>query len=186
MKLKYLVITLIALISFTTEADAQRTRVRRTRETRTKDTTSFADKLAFDIRFGNIGIQNGFNLALKPSVGYKFGKVISAGIGAKLFYQYVNVFGADDYSLFDFGGFGYARGKIGESFYLQAEYSYTQFDYSLFNGVDYNVAYPCVGGGYLSGGEHWKYGLEIMFPLSSQARDFGTPLEYWISVAYKF
>ena len=68
MKLKYLVITLIALISFTTEADAHRTRVRRTRETRTKDTTSFADKLACDIRFGNIGIQNGFNLALKPSV----------------------------------------------------------------------------------------------------------------------
>jgi hypothetical protein len=185
MKLKYLVIALITLFALN-EADAQRTRTRRTRESRTRDTTSFTDRLTYDIRFGNIGIQNGFNLALKPGIGYKFGKVISAGVGAKLFYQFVNVFGADDYSLLDFGGFGYARGKIGESFYLQAEYSYTQFDYSLFNGVDYNVAYPLFGGGYLSGGEHWKYGLEIMFPLNSQARDLGTPLEYWISVAYKF
>lgn len=186
MKIKISLLLIIAVL-LAGEMQAQRTRTsRRTRETREKDTTSLADNLAFDIRIGNINIQNGFQLSLKPSVGYKFGKVVSAGLGGRFFYQFINVFAGDDFSILDYGGFAYARAKLGQNFYLQGEYAYTDFDYSKSFGVHYKVWYPVVGGGYLSGGDNWKYGLEVMFPLNGEARDYGPVLEYWINIAYKF
>ena len=181
----YLLAMFILLIAG--EMEAQRTRTsRRSRETREKDTTSFADNLAFDIRLGNINISNGFQLSLKPSVGYKFGKVLSAGVGGRFFYQFVNVFADEDFSILDYGAFGYVRGKLGQSFYLQAEYAYTDFDYTRSLGTHFKVWYPALGGGYLSGGDKWKYGLEVMFPVNEQARDLGPVLEYWINITYNF
>lgn len=178
---------LLAVILLAGEMQAQRTRTsRRTKESREKDTTSFTDHLAFDIRIGNIGIQNGFQLSTKPSVGYKFGKVVSAGLGGRFFYQFVNVFAGEDFSILDKGGFVYTRAKLGQNFYLQGEYAYTDFDYSRTFGTHYKIWYPLLGGGYQSGGDTWKYGLEIMFPLNGEARDYGPVLEYWINITYKF
>lgn len=186
MKIRYFIL-LIILSVLAGDVSAQRTRTtRKSRVTRERDTTSFTDRLAYDIRIGNIGLTNGFSLSARPSAGYKFGKILSAGIGTRLYYQFVNVFGGQDYSLFDYGGFGYARAKIGESFYLQGEYAYSSFDYTEIAGFRYNIWYPLVGAGYTSGGDKWKYGLEIMFPLSENARDYGPSLEYWITFNYNF
>ncbi|MBK8700850.1 MAG: hypothetical protein IPN29_15435 [Saprospiraceae bacterium] len=185
MNIKVLIPVMLILFS-SLSADAQRSRTRRTREVRTADTTNIMDKLNFEIRMGNVGISNGFNLSLKPSVGYKFTKAISAGVGTRFYYQFVSVFATDDYSLFDYGAFVYGRAKLGQSFYLQGEYAVTKFDYSRFVGVDYTETYPLVGAGYLSGGDKWKYGIEVMFPLSEAARDYGVSLEYWINFSYQF
>ncbi len=152
-----------------------------------RDTIPFVDHLSYDIRLGNIGINNGFSLSLKPGVGYNFNKMFTAGIGSKLYYNYTTFFNNESISLFSLGGFGFGRIKFG-SIYLQGEYNSTGFQNYYDDGLKRKtvINYPAVGGGYQSGNDKWKYGIELILPLSKDARYYGTSLEYWVNISYNF
>ena len=175
----------ILMLLFISSLDAQKSRTRtRTRGETTEEKVSLMEKINIDIKFGNIGFGSAFSLSLKPSVGYKFSKPFSAGLGSRMQYTFVTVQGANDVSIFDYGFFGYGRAKLSESFYLQGEYT----TYSIDNGLTRdNLTYPLVGGGYVSGLGDWKFGLEVMFVLSENAREkYGSLIEWWFSASYNF
>lgn len=176
------------LFAFVFDADAQRKkrRVRPGEKEELKDpSSSFADKLNYEIKLGNIGFGNNFSLSLKPNVGYKFHKFASAGVGSRIFYTLINRTGIQDLSLFDYGFFGYGRVRLGESFYLQGEYTTLSLD--LDTAGRRNLNYPLLGAGYLSGNGPWKAGFELLIIANDEARDnLGQVVEWWFNFSYNF
>ena len=96
----------IFCLALSTDADAQKKRSKkrksrdkteneeRSRSSRDRgyqeETISFADRINYDINIGNIGFNQGFQLSAKPSAGYKFTDRVSAGLGLRFFYQFIN------------------------------------------------------------------------------------------------
>ena len=149
--------------------------------------TELQDRLTGDIKLGNLGFFQDLHLSGKGNVGYKVADYFSAGLGCKVFYSQIFIAAAPDQMYTDLGGFVYARGKIFENFFLQAEYNYTSFDY--LNGAlpGEALTYPSVGGGYASGVSNWRFGVEINLLLNERARDYqGSVLEYWVGAFYNF
>ncbi len=182
----------IILINY--DVDAQ-TKKRRPKEEPTESRTrvrgeadsekpSFTENLNYEIKFGNIGFSNQFSIALKPSVGYKFHKYGSAGVGSRLNYTFINRTAAPDLSFIDYGFFGYARARLGNSFYLQGEYTTYSLDFDTYRK---NNSYPLFGAGYLSGYGDWTWGAELLFIGNGEARDdYGSVVEWWFSASYNF
>ncbi|HOY13912.1 MAG TPA: hypothetical protein PLY70_12265, partial [Saprospiraceae bacterium] len=118
--------TLFLVLIFAMDIQAQRTptTTRSRRPSReVEPTPSFTEKLNYEIKVGNIGFGgNTFGLAVKGNVGYKVFEKLSAGVGLRTNFTYLNYpTGLQDESGFDFGGFGYLRGKITKTIYLQGE-----------------------------------------------------------------
>lgn len=179
---------IIMLFAINVDMDAQRKRKRVRPSDRVEETAepqaSFTDNLNYEIKVGNIGIGNSFSLSAKPSVGYKFHKFGSAGVGSRMFYTFINRTGLPDVSFFDYGFFGYGRVRLNSNFYLQGEYT----TYSLDGDQRTNISYPLFGAGYLnSGGGPWSYGFELLFIGDEVARDnIGSVVEWWLSFSYNF
>lgn len=156
------------------------------------DGTAFIDKTYAELRFGNLGFFNGLYISSKLNAGYKMSERFSAGGGMKLFYTQQSVQGPDP-SLFDFGGFVYARGKITNEFFIQAEYSFMNYSKDpsgyivrqIFEDVSLN--FPLIGLGYMSNGEKWRYGIQLMYIANSRAQDYQNSIvEYWFGASYNF
>ncbi len=181
MNIKFIGVTILLSLLMQSTIDAQiRKRKSKKEKENTEETVTFMDKLSGDIRIGNIGINQGFSLSVKPGIGYNFNRIITGGLGSRVFVDYSN-FGGQEVTYVDYGGFAFARIKI-QNFYIQGEYAMTKYEY--FNTT---VTYPLAGIGYLSGvGSKWRYGLELMVPLNSDARYYGASLEYWLNFAYNF
>lgn len=182
-----LIIALLLLITFSQLADAQtrrRSKERKKEKTEEeKENQSLGQRLAYDIRIGSPSFGGGFSMSLKPSIGYKWHKRVTTGIGGRGIYTLINYFQAPDVHYFDYGGFLFGRIKIGDNFYVQGEYNSMSFD---LDAIRYNVSYPAAGVGYLSGLGDWSYGVELMFPLSEEARDYGPSFEYLLNISYRF
>lgn len=187
MKLRIFVLVLISLF-IVDDINAQRRRKKKRRTSRTEqqeEQTKFTDKLNYEIKLGGLNFNGGFGLGLKGNAGYKLNKSFSAGVGTKLQYNFLNFVAQPDVSLIDIGGFGYLRGKITESIYLQGEYNLGSFD--NINGIRNNIVYPTIGGGYLTGGDGWSSGLEVLFILNDEVRNINNQtIEYWVSFSYNF
>ncbi len=172
--------------SRTSERTSNRTSSRGQDDT---ETISFKEKLAFDIHIGNIGLNNGFSFSGKGGVGYKITDRFTTGVGVKWFYQFVNInqqqFTQPDFSLFHYGAYIYPRFKITEEIYLKGEYNFFSYQGDpLSNSDRFNIDFPLLGGGYMSGFGKWKYGFEVLFALSNEGRDQYTTIEYMISFLY--
>jgi hypothetical protein len=141
----------------------------------------------FDVKLGNVGFFRNLFLSSKVNGGYKFNNWLSAGLGGKIFYTQVFITGAKDDVYVDYGGFVYSRAKFLSKFYGQLEYHFTTFDYvnSQFPGAD--LHYPAISAGYMSGGDKWKFGIELSFIVDELARDYqGSVVEYWFGATYNF
>ena len=188
-KLILLVIAIFALNSV--DADAQTRKRRTTKKTEKKETKKqepeneinfFRDQMIYEIRLGNLGFFNGFAISTKLNAGFKFSDHFSAGIGGKFYYDQFIVQGAPDISYFDRGIFGYARGKVSQEIYIQAEYGSMYYD-----RFETSVSTPLIGAGYMSGFGRWKFGLELLYITNDTARDLqGTVVEYWVGASYNF
>lgn len=180
----------VFLLTFSSEADAQSKRKRPVKrpekQEKVKDTQNeinfFRDQLSYDIKIGNIGFFNGFSISTKLYAGYKFNDRFSAGIGGKMFYDQFIVRGAPDISYFDRGVFGFARGKVTNEIFIQAEYVSMRYD-----RFETTVNHPLIGAGYMSGFGRWKFGLELMYIANDLARDLqNSVVEYWVGASYNF
>jgi hypothetical protein len=151
--------------------------------------TTLKDKLNYEIKPGNINFfNNSISLSLKSNVGYKFNNTFSAGVGGKLFYDYINQFGSNtDISAFSYGGLIYGRAKITQTFYVQAEYNLVSFG-SISTQPQSTLAYPTAGIGYIQQGYDWSYGLELLGVFNGEVHDLfqGSILEYWINFTKNF
>ncbi|MFM2394409.1 MAG: hypothetical protein RLZZ546_2391 [Bacteroidota bacterium] len=191
MKFRILIFSILILL-ICEDVSAQKKRRRSTAKEKMEEKKSdeesktFTENLMFDLRFGNVGLNNGFSLSLKPGVGYKVTDFLAGGVGGRVFYNFVNTFGGEDFSLVDFGGFIFAKARLGQSFYIQQEFAITRFNTTLNGNQKITVNYPLTGAGYASGAGKWKYGIELMFPWSELARDYGPSLEYWLHFSYNF
>ena len=177
-------LTLIILLMVADDADAQRRRRSRDTQATTEEKTSFADKLNYEIRVGNVAFGGGFALDLKPTVNYKVNKYISAGVGYRLDYDFINGF-PDDFSLFSHGPLAMARAKVTPTIYVQAEYTLFKFDRPNNNDIKQN--FPSIGAGYVQGGGNWKYSIEGMFVANDLARNiFNNSIEFWFNFSKNF
>ncbi len=191
--IKPIMLILLALI-VTTELDAQRKKKRRRPvETRVRgeegtEAPNIMDDLNFEIKFGNLVLGEDFTISLKPSVGYKFHRILSAGVGGRMYYVLDAIANQPDQSYINYGAFMYGRVKLGESFYIQTEYSY--MNYELQSGFILqerkNVLYPLVGIGYQQGLTDWTFGTEILFVASEAGREATSTIEWWLSASYNF
>jgi len=151
--------------------------------------SSFTDKLNYEIKPGNLNFFNSqLSLSLKSNVGYKLNNTFTAGLGGKLFYDYINQFGtSNDISAFSYGGLAYFRAKITQTFYLQGEYNLVSFG-SVSTIPQETLAYPTAGIGYVQQGYDWSFGLELLAILNDEVRDKpqGNIVEYWINFSKNF
>ncbi len=198
MKKTFLVLlTLIMMVSVIDTASAQR-RKRKKRRVKQEDTrvtrsegqedeeTSIWDMLNSEIKIGNINFfGNQLTLSGKVNSGYKFNNIFSAGLGAKLFYDFINYVGDNDISYFRYGGHVYGRAKLGSQFYVQGEYNVLRVG-SINTTPAKTITYPSAGIGYIQPGDRWSYGVELMVPLDGEARDNIGIVEYWINFSYNF
>lgn len=153
------------------------------------ESNSFAEKLNYEIKPGNLNFfNNQLSLSLKSNVGYKLNNTFTAGLGGKLFYDYINQFGtSNDISVFSYGGLAYFRAKITQTFYLQGEYNLVNFG-SVSTIPQETLAYPTAGLGYVQQGYDWSFGLELLAILNDEVRDKpqGNIVEYWINFSKNF
>lgn len=191
----------VFLFTIIDDANAQRRGKKKRRkkedtETSTRDRgedefegTSFAEKLNIEIKPGNLNFfGNQLSLSLKSNVGYKFNNTFSAGVGGKLFYDYINDFGtAFDISVFSYGGLVYGRAKITPTFYIQGEYNLVSFG-TVSTTPQETLGYPTAGIGYIQQGFDWSFGLELLGIFDGVARDKpqGNIIEYWINFSKNF
>jgi len=195
---------LVAVFVFlsTLDAEAQRKRKRRTAEKdRTEDPFNKTGQFYQEIKFGNIYFQNGFNIAMKYTLGYNFTKQISLNLSPKMRYSYFNPLGnGQNLHLFDRGLVAGLRGKITESIYLQAEYGYHNVDVEWVNpnslegarivdkygGLNIKTWRPLIGGGYITGQGPWKFGTELLLHTDGDLQEYYDVIEYWFSLSYNF
>ena len=192
-------LTFVFLFTLIDDASAQRRGKKKRRssdESSTRDRreddfegVAFADKLNYEIKPGNLNFfGNQLSLSLKSNVGYKFNNFLVAGVGGKMFYDYINSFGsANDISAFSYGGLVYGRVKVSQTFYLQGEYNIVSFG-AVSTVPQETLGYPTAGIGYVQQGFDWSFGLELLAILNDQVRDKpqGNIVEYWINFSKNF
>jgi len=201
---KFLVPFLILtfMICVVDQVDAQR-RGKKKRRTERKETITdreeelydgltLRDKLNTEIKLGNLSFfGNQLSISMKSNVGYKFNKRFSAGIGGKIYYDYINIRNSsDDISNTSFGVLGYARAKLTDQLYVQGEYNALNLNYLVALNpilqVRETILYPTIGGGYVYQGFNWSSGIEILVPFNDLIRDTAGIIEYWISFTKNF
>ncbi len=161
----------VFLLAITTDSMAQRRSRSSTKQRgeEKKESLSLKEKMAYDIYVGTPGFGGGFIVSTKFGAGIKpfddF-NAFTAGVGTKLIY--INPPGASN-NLFDYAFFPYARFRLGEEFYLKAEYNFFSRDLGNNTNSDqrFNFTFPMLGGGYVQGFDRWKIGFEVMFLLSN-------------------
>lgn len=193
-------LTLISLAVFMLvsahQADAQirkKSSAKSKREEQKKEKQkALLDKFNPEIKFGNLGFFNGLSVSSKMNLGYKMHKRFTAGGGMKVFYDQYSVIGPDP-SVTDFGGLLFARGKITQEIYVQAEYAFMRYGKDpdgyrirdLFETT--SLSYPLVGLGYMSGTDKWRFGVELLYIANGQAQDIqSSVVEYWFGATYNF
>lgn len=190
-KVFIILLTFVFIFSCFEDAEAQRTRKRKTRKSKEDtESVSIGERLNYEIKVGNVGYNNGFGISLKGDILYKFNSIVSAGPGAKMFYDYINNRFGPDESIFTYGALGAVRLKVVETFYLQGEYHITKYgdepEYFVPRFAAKTISYPTVGAGYLSGFGDWKFGVEGQFVLNEDAANRQGIFEYWFAFSYNF
>lgn len=185
---------MMVFLLLTVDAQAQRKkRKRRTTNEEVKiEQSSIKEKLNPEIKIGT-ALGGGSNasysvltISAKPGLGYKLNKYFTAGLGAKVFYTYVNYrFSDDNDNIVDLGAFAYARAKIAQVYYIQAEYNYTKFD-SYGSLPALKKFYPSIGLGYVNGVGDWSFGIEGMINLDDDVIDRNNLYETWFNLSYNF
>ncbi len=168
------------------DIEAQR-RSRRSRNVeQNDDKMTFADRINYEIRLGNVGFGGGFALAAKPSIGFKAHDIITVGGGFRFDYEFITNFGLEDFSLYDYGPFLLARAKIMQNYYLQGEYTFFSFDSPVQERASRN--FPSIGAGLVQGGDNWKYNIELLFILDEITRNqfAGQTVEFWFTFSKNF
>lgn len=195
MKHFILILSLAAAILVTGADLNAQVRKKTTSKKKEKEKTeqvSIMEKINPELRFGNLGFFNGLSISTKANVGFKLHNRFTVGGGGKLFYEQYSYPGPDP-SVLDLGGFVYGRGKITNEIYVQAEYAFMKYgadpDGFVVRGFTepIKVNYPLFGLGYMSGVGKWRFGVELMYIASEQARDYqNAVVEYWFGASYNF
>ncbi len=186
------------------DADAQRKRKKRKSRDEKENNdpgVSWKQKMVYEIGFGNLNFgstfvgnipTNVFNFSLKSKVGYKINNRFSAGVGGKFYYAFYNFpsnSGIEDFGAFDYGGLVFLKAHIYDKFYLVGEYNWTSFEFIDINFENRkSVQTPMVGIEYLNGLDKWKFGMQVLFVLNDEYRDY-IPIgviDYWLIARYNF
>lgn len=173
----------------TKEKTEERSDDRKNRRGEVEDEKTFLQNLNNEIKVGNVNFfNNQFSLSLKGNSGYKINKWFSAGLGGKLYYDFINGPGSgNNFHFTSYGGLAYARAKVTSQFYVQAEYNITSFEF-IQGGLQARetFTYPTAGIGYMYEGFDWTTGVELLVPIDETVMDLNGIVEYWISFSHNF
>jgi hypothetical protein len=183
------------LTFFVITIDAQRSRSSRERDRRESryEEDNLTQNLWYGISLGNLFFFGDFSISLKAQGGYKPADRISVGLQSKMYYDFINNVG-QDYSVFSYGGGPEVRLKITDSFYAIGEYNLMSLQNVRNLGSPQlsqreNINFPSAGIGYQQGRGPWKFGAQVLFIFSEEARDpqfLNRVVDYWLDFNYKF
>lgn len=188
---KFLTLIAILLISFNSEAEAQRDRNKKNRN----DTEDYFDESGVgSFRFwygGGVGLNFGsgfntsqFNFSISPMVGYKVTPEFSIGPRVELSYSHIRVGGGNNVEKFNFLDYGigaFGRYKLFPQFFAHAEYQIESRKFT--DGTRDSRNNFFLGGGYTSGGQI-GYEISILWNFLEDTADL--PLDYRIAFTYNF
>ncbi len=164
-------------------------------DTRRKGDSNLNDLLYYGVNVGNIGFGNSaFAVGLSPHVAYKFSEAFSAGFMLKVDYNYQRLnFGGGqktNLNLLDLGPTAFTRFRIGEAFFLQAEYERASIQEGFLVGTDVvterhgeNFAY--IGAGYGGGYPVGTY-ISIHYNILDDINAARIPWDYRIGITFNF
>jgi len=141
----------------------------------------FRDRLYYG---GNLGLSFGdvTYVDLAPYVGVNFGHNVSGGLGVFYAYREDNRYDPD-LSTNDWGASLFARYRPARQFFLQAAYSWTDFEYLLVDGSTAREGYSAImlGGGFVQEmGGHAAFIISAMYDINWSQDDL-TPYDSpWI------
>lgn len=190
MRFYYVIISIaIILLGFTTTMEAQSKKKKKRpdpEKVEQKSTVKFAERINADIKAGNLSLAGDFfSIAFKGSGGYKLNNWLSAGLAAKAKLFFLNDRGQSNDQTITYYGFGpYVRAKFLQQFYIQAEYDINSFQIGENERI--SLSSPYLGGGYMQGWGDWKFGVEVLFIVNDEVRDYDGVIEYWFGGTYNF
>lgn len=169
---------------------------------RDKETTTLADQLWYGVNIGNIQFGSGlFTLGASPTVGLRLFDQFSVGAMVKLDYYYERGFGSGfqrySFSTLDVGPTVFTRYKIGEQFFVQAEYERALFQRALATGgfpliIDGEVQKTRFGEDYLyfgigyGGGYPFGTYVSLHYNLLDKFDATRIPWDYRIGLVWRF
>ncbi len=180
---------LLCLAINTLSSQRTRTRDRDRRDSRHQQ-DDIRQNLWYGISIGNLFFFGDFSISGKFQAGYKPVDQVSVGLQAKIYYDFVNNVGAD-FSTLTYGVGPEVRLKISENFYAIGEYNITSLQNVPSRRPPNRVSlnFPSAGIGYQQGRGPWKFGAQILFIFSDEARDpfhLNRSVDYWIDFNYNF
>lgn len=203
-------LSLVFVLGFSFEADAQRNKKKRGTKERPSATeqndsgserskrstereeglfTFTPDRLAYDILgdfriFNNFG-STGIKFGLKPAVSYKLFDRLHFGIAPKIEYYFTNIVNGEDFNEFDLGLEFFGRVLVFDMIYLQAGYDINNYVFASPGGNREFFNSAVIGGGYMQGFGPWQFGAQGLFLLNERRRDYSNfPLELWFGFTY--
>ena len=192
MKLTRIIPLLLLFTMVYTTVSSQRSRVR-SRDDRRVEEQSVRQNLWYGISLGNFFISRDFSISGKFQGGYKVIDRVSIGAQAKIYYDFVNNAGPD-ISLLSYGAGPELRVKITNGVYAIGEYNLLSIEQIEGFGQGFQTSrsglnFPTVGIGYQQGRGPWRFGAQLLFILSDEARDpsfLNRSVDYWIDFNYNF
>jgi len=188
--MKKILIVLVLLGFITSTLSSQRSRSRDRRDSRYEEEQNFKDAIWYGLSLGNLYFFNDFSISGKFQAGYKPIERVSVGAQAKIYYDFINNIG-QDFSLLSYGIGPEVRAKITEEFYAIGEYNIMSIQGATNFGAGdrEGLNFPAAGIGYQQGRGPWKFGAQLLFIFSEEARDprfLNRSVDYWIDFNYKF
>ena len=190
MKKILFILVLLGIAITTLSSQRSRSRERDRRDSRSEE-NGLSENIWYGLSLGNLYFFNDFSISGKFQGGYKPIDRVSIGLQAKIYYDFINNIG-DDYSLLSFGGGPEVRAKISDDFYAIGEFNFMSLHNIPQNrnvNARENLTYPSAGIGYQQGRGPWKFGAQLLFIFSEEARSpilLNRSVDYWIDFNYKF
>lgn len=190
MKIHKILFLYILILGFTIgvadDATAQRRKKRKRRDAKKEQVEvqekTILDNINYEIKLGNLSFQQYFLASLKANAGYKLHERITAGLGGRYAYYYEF---NQKFSTSNYGAFAFARVKVINGIYAQAEYIISNEILRINERKTYK--FPAFGAGYMSTvTDKWSYGAELMYTHRDIGALSSTPFEYWINFSYHF
>jgi hypothetical protein len=181
--------------------DRDRDRNRERKKEKDEDEMQFKDRIwiggSLNLGFGAFNGQSTFSFGLAPMVGYKFGKVVSAGPRVSVLYTSLKQPGFKALSLFDIEAGAFVRAKVFRGFFIQGELAneWAQFPNELLpnnriSKITRSRFNQYLGAGYNFGGGPGTAGSEIgvfyNFAVANDINTFEQPMEYRFGFTWNF
>jgi hypothetical protein len=177
---------------------AEKQKAEKSERSKTSD-GNIADRIWYGLNIGNLSFTNySYNIGLTPMAGFKLTPELSAGLMLKFDYYFYRRRPDPKFSTVDLGPTIFARYKIFDQFFLQAEFErafFQRLETDVFDNPiiiqnkyqteTFEQSYMYIGAGY-SSGDRFKFKLSLHYNVLDDYDSVRVPLDYRIGFTFDF